>query len=78
MTNATIQKVCNLTLGSFSRTHRYALGGGAWGHRGYVRYIHVQCSRLGTPAVNHIYRVHLRWGYVFRGCGGFVVLGNMS
>ena len=27
--------------------------------------------------VNHIYYVHLRWGYVDSGMGGFVVLGNM-
>jgi len=33
----------------------------------------MQCSRLGTPAVNHIYYVHLRWGYVFRGVAGLVV-----
>jgi len=33
----------------------------------------MQCSRKGTPAVNHIYYVHLRWGYVFRGMVWVVV-----
>ena len=47
------------------------------GHRGGVRYIHMQCSRLGVSPVNHIYYVYLRWVYVFRDMGLFVVLGNM-
>ena len=38
-------------------------GARATTHRGVI--IHVQYSRLGTPAVNHIYRVHLRWVCVF-------------
>ena len=45
------------------------------GHRGYVRYIHVECDRLGAPTVNHIYYVHLRWGYVDSGMGGLVGWG---
>ena len=50
---------------------------GCRGHRGTLRYIHVQCDRLGVSPVNHIYYVHLRWGYVFRGVGGLLWLGNM-
>ena len=37
--------------------------------------IHMQCDGLGTPTVNHIYYVHLRWGHVFSGMGGLVVGG---
>ena len=48
---------------------------GCRGHRGTLRYIHVQCDRLGVSPVNHIYYVHLRWGYVFSDMGG--LLGNM-
>ena len=71
MTNATIQKVCNLTLNSFSGTHRHTLGGEPGGstHRGVI--IYVELHRLGVSPVNHIYYVHLRWGYVFRDMGGF-------
>ena len=47
LTFATTLKVSNYTATSSSGTHRYALGGEAGSHRGYVRYIHVQCSRLG-------------------------------
>ena len=43
------------------------------GHGGGVRYIHMQCSRLGTPAVNHIYYVYLRWGLRIQRYGGLVV-----
>ena len=42
---------------------------GCRGHRGTLRYIHVQCDRLGVSPVNHIYYVHLRWGYVFSNIG---------
>jgi hypothetical protein len=74
MTNATTQKVCYLTLNSTSEAHRHTLGG-AGGHRGYVRYIYVELHRLGAPTVNHIYYVHLRWGYVFRGIKGLLWVG---
>ena len=33
--------------------------------------------QIRCPAVNHIYYVHLRWGFVFRGVGGFGWVGNM-
>ena len=38
----------------------------------------MELHRLGVPAVNHIYYVYLRWGYVFSNIGWVVVLGNMS
>jgi hypothetical protein len=47
MTNATIQKVSHLTLNSLSGKHRHTLGG-RQGHRGGVRYIYVECDRLGV------------------------------
>jgi hypothetical protein len=76
MTNATPQKVCNLTLNSFSGTHRHTLGG----RQGPppIGALLYTCSykEPGAPAVNHIYYVHLRWGYVFRGMVWVVVLGN--
>ena len=74
LTNATSQKVSHLSLNSTSGTHRHTQRG-SQGHRGYVRYIHVECDRLGAPTVNHIYYVHLRWGYVYRGVGGLLWLG---
>ena len=46
------------------------------GHRGCLRYIHVQCDRLGVSPVNHIYYVHLRWGYVDSGMGGVCCVGE--
>ena len=74
MTNATIQKISHLTLNSISGSHRHTLGGGrATTHRGVI--IYVQCDRLGTPTVNHIYYVHLRWGYVDSGMGGLLCWG---
>ena len=77
MTNATPQKVCNLTLNSFSGTHRHTLGGRQGPPPiGALLFI---CSAPENvlAAVNHIYYVHLRWGYVDSGMGGLLWLGNM-
>ena len=59
---------CHYCLRSLKWTPK--VGARATTHRGVI--IHVQCDRLGTPAVNHIYYVHLRWVCVFRGIGGFL------
>ena len=36
--------------------------------------IHMQCSKSGASPVNHIYYVHLRWGYVYRVWGVWLCL----
>ena len=61
MTNATPQKVCNLTLNSFSGTHRHTLGGrhGAIGGA-YVIFMW-SYTELGTPTVNHLRSVYVPW-----------------
>jgi len=72
MTNATIQKVCYLTLNSTSGTHRHTLGGGGRGHHptwGYCLW-HLQHTGFST-SVNLIDHVSLEEGYVFMGMGGF-------
>ena len=65
MTNATHSKgVFSQPVQHLRNTQAY-IRGRCRGHRGGVRYIHQQCSRSGAPAVNHIYYVYLRWGFVF-------------
>ena len=47
------------------------------GHHPYGRYYSCAVRQIRCPAVNHIYYVYLRWGYVFRDMGGLLWLGNM-
>ena len=76
LTNATIQKVSHLTLSSFSRTHRYALGGVHGPLPIGALLFMASAAHEVFKGVNLIDHVSLEEGYVFSGIGGFLWLGN--